>query len=153
VSEGLEERENRELIEFLTELRVVLPGVQVLFAFLLTLPFTGSFARIDGLQRVTYEVAFVASSLAVVLFVTPSAFHRIRFRKGDKEALLRISNRLVLAGLVCLGTAIVAAVGLVAELVMKGAAALIITACIGVAIVALWFALPVSRAFTHGDEG
>jgi amino acid transporter len=144
--EDPQERENRELIELLNEVRIVLPGIQVLFAFLLTLPFTGGFSQIDGFESFTYQVAFVASSLAAVMLIAPSAFHRVRFRKGDKEALLEISNRVVLAGLVALGVAIVSAVSLVAELVMSRAVALAVIVAVAVAIVGLWFALPISRA-------
>ena len=74
------ERVDRELIEFLNEVRVVLPGVQVLFASLLTLPFTGTFKTIDGAERTAYTIAFFATALAVALMITPSSFHRLRFR-------------------------------------------------------------------------
>ena len=117
------ERVDRELIEFLNEVRVVLPGVQVLFAFLLTLPFTGTFGEIDGAERIAYIVAFFATALSSVLLITPTSFHRLRFRKGDKEQILRSSNRLVLAGIASLGVAVVAVVWLVAELLFKDALA------------------------------
>ena len=117
------ERVDRELIEFLNEVRVVLPGVQVLFAFLLTLPFTGTFKTIDGAERTAYTIAFFATALAVALMITPSSFHRLRFRKGDKEQVLRTSNRLLLAGIASLAVAMTAVVWLVAELLFREAVA------------------------------
>src|SRR5262245_66691780 len=91
---------NRELIELLNELRVALAGVTVLFAFLLTLPFSSRFAQLNGLQQNTLIFAFFAAAAAVVTLVMPTAFHRIRWRHGDKEALLRMSNRLAVIGMV-----------------------------------------------------
>lgn len=144
------ERVDRELIEFLNEVRVVLPGVQVLFAFLLTLPFTGTFSDINGAERFAYNVAFFATALAAVLMITPTSFHRLRFRKGDKEEILRTSNRLILAGIVCLGVAIVAVVWLVSELVFTPSIAIVICIVSALIVVALWFALPLSRRFVEG---
>ncbi len=144
------ERVDRELIEFLNEVRVVLPGVQVLFAFLLALPFTGTFSEIDGAERVAYNVAFFATALSAVLMITPTAFHRLRFRKGDKEEILRTSNRLILAGIFCLGVAIVAVVWLVSELVFTPSVAIVICIVSAVIVIALWFALPLSRRFAEG---
>ena len=88
-NETQDERENRELIELLNEVRVVLPGVQVLVAFLLTLAFSSAFETIDDVEKFTYLVAFFSTAGASILLMTPTAFHRIRFRQGDKEALLR----------------------------------------------------------------
>lgn len=144
------ERVDRELIEFLNEVRVVLPGVQVLFAFLLTLPFTGTFSDIDGAERIAYNVAFFSTALAAALMITPSSFHRLRFRKGDKEQILRASSRLVLAGIVCLGVAMVAVVWLVAELVFTPRIANVIGIVSAVIVIGLWFALPLSRRFAQG---
>ncbi|MDH4112863.1 MAG: DUF6328 family protein [Actinomycetota bacterium] len=144
------ERIDRELIEFLNEVRVVLPGVQVLFAFLLTLPFTGKFAEITGGERVAYTIAFFSTTLAAVLMITPSAFHRLRFRKGDKEAILRMSSRLILAGIAFLGIAIVSVVWLVTELVFSSSTANVVGPITALVIVSLWLALPLSRRFSEG---
>ncbi len=84
-----EERVNRELIELLNELRVALPGVQVLFAFLLAVPFSQRFAETTELQRDTYMVALLSTLAGSVFLIAPTAYHRIRFRDRDKEALLR----------------------------------------------------------------
>ena len=144
------ERVDRELIEFLNEVRVVLPGVQVLFAFLLTLPFAGTFEEIDGAERVAYIVAFFATALSAVLMITPTSLHRLRFRKGDKEEILRTSNRLVLAGIVSLGVAMVAAVWLVAERVFTPSIANVIGIASALILITLWFALPLRRRFVEG---
>jgi len=92
-TETQKERRDRELIELLNELRVVLTGVQVLFAFLLTLPFTDRFRDLVPTQRLMFSVAFTATAMASVLLMAPTAYHRIRFRQRDKERMLRWSNR------------------------------------------------------------
>jgi cobalamin synthase len=136
---------DRELGELLNELRLGLPGVTVLFAFLLTLPFAARFEQLSGAQQAAYYVAFFSSAIAMVCLVTPSAFHRARWRRGDKEAILRASNRLALAGFAFLAVALVSAVLLVSELVLPRPLSLVATAVIGVLVLALWFGLPVSR--------
>jgi cobalamin synthase len=136
---------DRELGELLNEVRVGLPGVTVLFAFLLTLPFAARFQRLSGAQQTAYYVAFYSAAIAMVCLVTPSAFHRIRWRRGDKEAILRASNRVVLAGFACLAVALVASVLLVSELVLPEPLPFIAAAVVGVLALALWFGLPVSR--------
>ena len=144
-NETQDERENRELIELLNELRVVLPGVQVLFAFLLTIAFSSKFATISHVERVTYMVAFFSTALTSVFLMTPTVFHRIRFRKGDKEALLRFTNRYVLAAMGCLSVAMVSVIWLVCELALSQATANLIAVISAVVIVGLWFAIPVWR--------
>jgi O-antigen/teichoic acid export membrane protein len=144
------ERVDRELIEFLNEVRVVLPGVQVLFAFLLTLPFTGTFKTITGYERFAYILAFFSTALAAVLMITPTSFHRLRFRKGDKEQIIRTSNRLILAGIACLGVAIVSVVWLVSELLFTNDLANAIAIVSALIVIALWLVLPLQRRFRHG---
>ena len=145
--ESDKERVDRELIEFLNEVRVVLPGVQVLFAFLLTLPFTGRFGSLDSGQKVAYQIAFYAIALAAVLMISPTALHRLRFRRGDKEYILKTSNRMILLGLVALAIGMVSTVWLVSELLFKQGTANAI-AVVALALVAgLWFLLPMSRRF------
>lgn len=136
-------RENRELIELLNELRILLPGVQVLFAFLLTVPLTGRFANLSRFEKGMYLCAFFASAAAAVMLTAPTAFHRIQWRRGDKEALLIVSNRLAVAGLGFLAVAMVAVVGLVSNLVTSNGVALELTAGVAIIIVVLWFAIPI----------
>jgi amino acid transporter len=149
--ESNKERLDRELIEFLNEIRIVLPGVQVLFAFLLTLPFTGTFDRTDPQERFAYIVAFFSAAFAAVIMITPTAFHRLRFRLGDKEAILRASNRLFLAGITCLGVAMVAVVWLVSEIVFDERIASFIGIAAAIIVIALWYVLPLRRRFL-GDR-
>jgi hypothetical protein len=135
-------RLDRELLELLNELRVVLPGVQALFAFLLIVPFNERFATVTGRERAVYVVALLASALACVLFITAPAFHRMRFRRHDKAQLLRIGNRCAIAGMATLAVAMVAAVFLVTEVLLGDRWAALLTAGIGVPIVVLWWVVP-----------
>src|SRR6185312_15038118 len=119
VADGVEKRSkdelNRELIELLNELRVALPGVQVLFAFLLTVPFANGWTRTTDLQRDLYFVTLLLTALATIFLIAPSAYHRIRFRSHDKLALIVYANRFVVAGLVLLALAMSCAGTLVTD--------------------------------------
>src|SRR6266542_3312714 len=108
--EGEKERRDRELIELLNELRVVLPGVQVLFAFLLTVPFSNGYSRMTDLQRDVYFVTFLATTIATVLLIAPSTYHRNMIRWGDKERMLFTANRMTIAGTAFLAVAMASAV-------------------------------------------
>ena len=147
--ESKDERENRELIELLNEVRVVLPGVQVLFAFLLTLAFSSAFKTIDSIERFTYLLAFFSTAGASVLLMAPTTFHRIRFRQGDKEALLRLATQFTLAGMGLLAVAMVAGIWLVSEKVLSQQAANVVGVISIVVIVFLWFAIPIWRRARH----
>ena len=100
--ESKEERVNRELIELLNELRVALPGVQVLFAFLLAVPFSQRFAEVTDVQKDAYMVALLCTMAGSVFLIAPAAHHRIRFRDPDKESLLKLSNAFAIVGTVFL---------------------------------------------------
>ena len=97
--EDAKERIDRELIELLNELRVALPGVQVLFAFMLVVPFSQRLLESDAVERWIYFAAFIAAALGAALLIAPSSYHRLRFRQGDKERMLHTSNRLLLSGM------------------------------------------------------
>jgi RsiW-degrading membrane proteinase PrsW (M82 family) len=144
--EDEEERLDRELIELLNELRVALPGVQVLFAFLLTVPFTSRFARVDDLQQDAYLVALVATAIASVLLMAPTAHHRIRFRERDKEALIRTANRLAIAGTVCVAVGMTAAVFLVTDVLFKKPLTAVVTGFVAGCFVWFWYGIPLLRA-------
>jgi hypothetical protein len=139
--ETRKERSNRELIELLNELRVALPGVQVLFAFMITVPFTSGFAKTTAFQRDVFFVAFLATATASALFIAPSAFHRLRFRVEDKERIVLVSNGLAIGGLLFLVVAIVAVVLLVSDFIFGRTTAVAATATIGSVLVILWFGL------------
>ena len=108
--ESRDERLDRELIELLNELRVALPGVQVLFAFLLAVPFSQRFEQLTAVQEDVFFAAFLCTAVATALLIAPSVYHRLRWRKRDKDQILRTSNRLAIAGTAFLAAAIVAVV-------------------------------------------
>jgi uncharacterized protein DUF6328 len=143
-----EERVNRELIELLNELRVALPGVQVLFAFLLAVPFSQRFADVTDLQKDAYMVALLSTLAGSVFLIAPTAYHRIRFRDRDKEALLRISNVFAIVGVVCLAIGMTAVVFLVTDLLFKAATTALVTAGTAALFASVWFVLPLLRKTT-----
>ena len=141
-----DERLDRELIELLNELRVVLPGVQVLFAFLLTVPFTNRFQSITDTQEQIFFVTFLLTMVATGLLIAPSAYHRLRWRRHDKEQLLVTSNRLAISGMVVLALALSGAVFLVSDVLFESIAAVtLVTAATVVFLFWFWYGLPLMR--------
>jgi hypothetical protein len=149
--EAPDERLNRELIELLNELRVALPGVQVLFAFLLIVPFSDRFQDLTGSQRAFYFATFVGTTVATGLFMAPTAYHRIRFREGDKERMLRTSNRFAVVGIGFLALSVTMAVVLTADLLFGLATAAMIGLATFAFLVWVWFAIPVARKLRDED--
>jgi Family of unknown function (DUF6328) len=143
-------RLNRELIELLNELRVMLPGVQVLFAFLLTVPFSSRYHALTDRQQAIYFATFVCTTIATGLFMTPTAYHRIRFRQGDKERILRTSNRFMIVGIGFLAIAITLAFVLISDLLFGLGIAIALGAAVLVFLVWAWFAIPLSRRVRDG---
>jgi Family of unknown function (DUF6328) len=139
------ERLNRELIELLNELRVALPGVQVLFAFLLAVPFTPRFQDVTASEKWAFFASFLCTAAASVLLIAPSAYHRLRWREHDKEHLLEIANRLTIAGLSFLALAMTGVVFLITELLFGLASAVPITALAAVSFSWFWYVLPLLR--------
>jgi Family of unknown function (DUF6328) len=145
-AESQEERLNRELIELLNELRVVLPGVQVLFAFLLTVPFTNQFQRVTHEQELVFFVTFLLTTIATILLISPSAYHRVRWRQKDKEQMLRTANRLAISGLAFLAAALTGAVYLVTDLLFASAAVVyLVTAAAAALVFWFWYGLALMR--------
>ena len=130
------ERDDRNLIELLQELRVAGLGVQVLFGFLLSIPFTTRFVKLSHAQHGLYVAA---------LLLAPVAYHRLVFRRHQKEQLVRDANTLAILGLAAVGPAVSAAVLLVLSYVARGLPAVIITVFIVCLFAGLWFALPLAR--------
>jgi predicted membrane channel-forming protein YqfA (hemolysin III family) len=143
--ESRDERLDRELIELLNELRVLLPGVQVLFAFLLTVPFTNRFSSITNEQRQVFFATFLCTTAATALLIAPSAYHRLRWRQHDKEQMLATANRLSIGGMVFLTLALVGASYLVAELLFHATAAVLVTAAVAGFFAWFWWGLPLLR--------
>jgi amino acid transporter len=144
--ESKDDQHNRELIELLNELRVALPGVQVLFAFMLAVPFANGFPKLDKFDRNIFFVAFIATALSTVLLIAPSSYHRLRWRTHDKERLLVISNWLTIAGLACLAVAITSAVFVITDFLFDRAWAAAFTAFIAACFLLLWYGLPLAAA-------
>jgi uncharacterized protein DUF6328 len=140
-------RVDRELIELLNELRVALPGVQVLFAFLLTLPFTQRFAEITTAQRDVYFASFLAAAAASALLIAPSAYHRLHFRGGaaDKERMLLTANRLAIGGTAFLAVAISGTVFVVTDVLFRWGAAALVTGAVAGLFGWFWYGLPLTR--------
>jgi cation transport ATPase len=139
------ERDDRNLAELLQELRVTGLGVQVLFGFLLSLPFTNRFARLSQGQRELYLATLVLAALATALLLGPVAYHRLVFRRGQKERLVRAASVMAIAGLVAVGLAVSAAVLLVTGYVASSLPAILITVFVACAFGLLWFAFPLAR--------
>jgi hypothetical protein len=140
-----ESRQDRELIELLNELRVALPGIQVLFAFLLTVPFSQRFSVVTSVQKNVYFVAFLCAAGATAFLIAPTAYHRIQFRGGDKEKMLRISNGLAIAGLVLLAGSIGCVVFFISDVLFNGPIVVLATVANALLFVVLWWALPLYR--------
>jgi hypothetical protein len=138
---------DRELIELLNELRVVLPGVQVLFAFLLAVPFANGWQKVTEAQTWAYMVALVATTVGSILLIAPSAYHRLRWREGDKEQMLRTANRLAIAGTAFLAAGMTAALFLVTDIVFHWAFTIVLTTLVAVLFAWFWYGLPLSRRF------
>jgi hypothetical protein len=140
--ESPKERVDRELIELLNGLRVILPGVQVLLAFLLTVPFSARFEQASSRDQILYFVTVLITVAATGALTMPAAYHRIRFRQGDKERMLRISNVFAIVGLALLTLAMASVVFLITS-VLYGLAAAVPVALVALAVLALsWFGVP-----------
>lgn len=136
------ERLNRELDQLLGELRIALPGVQVLLAFLLTVPFAEGFHRVRGESRALFVAAIVLAASASVLLIAPTVHHRLRFRDGTKEAMIAMANRLTIIGVTCIGLAIGCAAYVVGDAAFAASPARWIGPALVVLAGATWFGLP-----------
>ena len=143
--ESKEEQLDRELIELLNELRVALPGVQVLFAFLLGVPFTQRFGEVTDIQKDVYFLTFLSTATATALLIAPSAYHRLDWRRGDKEHLLVVSNRLAISGTVFLALAISGAVFVVTDILFDPTSAAVVAAVTAAFFGWFWYGLPLLR--------
>jgi prolipoprotein diacylglyceryltransferase len=145
------ERIDRNLGELLQELRVATMGVQVLFGFLLAIPFTTRFADLDDWQQGLFTVDLVLSALAIALLAAPVAHHRLLFRRHAKASILRVANGLAIVGLVTVGLAISGSVLLVVSFVNGALTAWVVTAATAVVVFGLWFAFPLSNHAPDDD--
>jgi hypothetical protein len=139
------ERDDRNLAELLQELRVAGLGVQVLFGFLLSLPFTNRFSRLGSGQRGLYLADLVLAAVATALLLGPVAYHRLVFRRGQKEALVKAASVMAIGGLIAVGLAVSVSVLLVASFVVSVVPAVLMTALVACMFGLLWFAFPLTR--------
>ena len=150
--ESERQRVNRELLELLGELRVALPGVQVLFAFLLAVPFQARFADASTFQRDVYFATLVLSALASVLLIAPSALHRLNFRTVDKRRIVFLSNSLVVWGLLVLALAMTGVMLLIGDVLFGRVAAVVIAAAAASVFGFFWWLLPVMEGRRSGPD-
>jgi hypothetical protein len=143
----------RQLGELLAELRVALPGVTVLFAFLLTLPFTSRFSDLSSGQDAAYYTGLLSAAISAVLFIAPSAMHRIEHDDGgERRTLVQTSTWCAIAGSVFLITSMLASLYLVVDIVYEDAMAGISVAIVGVLALVLWYALPLAKTLSRRNR-
>lgn len=143
--ESVAQRADRNIAELTQELRVVGLGVQVLFGFLLSLPFTMRFAKLGAAQRDLYLTSLVLAAVATMLLIGPVAYHRLVFRRGMKEQLVRFANAMAILGLAAVAAAVLIAVLLVTDFVAGALAAGLITAALACMLGGLWFVVPLTQ--------
>jgi hypothetical protein len=144
-AEDESERLERQLGELLQETRVVMPGVQVLFGFLLAVPFQQRFGHTTAFQRDVYLVAVLLAAAATICFIAPTAYHRILFQRRDKPHLIRVANVFLIAGIGFLALAMTAAVLLVTDALFSSTTAALVAGLLGAAFAWSWLAYPLSR--------
>jgi hypothetical protein len=140
-----QERLNRRLIELLNEIRVAMPGVQVLFGFLLAVPFQQRFAEATAFQRDVYFFTLVASALATALFIAPTAYHRMMFGEGDRPHIIKVGTRLLILGLIALALAMNGAVLLICDVLFGPVTVVVTTVATTSVFVWLWFGMGLLR--------
>jgi uncharacterized protein DUF6328 len=140
-------RIDRELIELLNELRVALPGVQVLFAFLLILPFQAGFSKVDALATDVFFAGMVSAAISIVVLIAPATYHRLNMRRGtdEKEEMLFTSSKLALLGTAFLGISIGCSLFVVTDVLFGSAAALAVAVVIVALTAGLWYVMPLWR--------
>jgi hypothetical protein len=140
-----EEKRDRQMLELLNELRVALPGVQILFGFLLTVPFAQGFERVTTLQRTLFYATLLATATSTICLIAPSAIHRLRFHKHDRVFIIESANRFVIAGLIFLAMAIVLAIAMVTDFLYDDWITWAAPTAIALALFVIWFLRPLLR--------
>ena len=144
------ERADRNMGELLQELRVALPGVQVLFAFLFSVPFAARFDQVSPFEEKVYLATLLCAACASVMLIGPSAYHRLNFSRGDKAHIVAVANRMAIVGFVMLGLASSGAVLMVCSFVFGGVTAAVATAGVALLTAVIWFAIPLARRLRRG---
>jgi hypothetical protein len=144
------DRTERQMAELLQELRVALPGVQILFAFLLTVPFAQGFTRVTSFQKDLFFATLLCTAISTACLIAPTATHRLRFHQRDRNYVIEVAHKLTIAGLVFLALAILGALTLITDFLYDGAARWIWPALVAVVIAVLWFIRPALRRGSSG---
>jgi Family of unknown function (DUF6328) len=139
------ERIDRNLQEMLGELRVALPGVQVLFAFLLVVPFNQRFGEVTSFQKGIYFVTLMVTTASAICLIAPSVHHRLEFRRQDKNQIVTTGNRIVIVGLALLAVAMSGAVLFITDVLYGPTTTAVVAACVALAFGVLWYAVPLRR--------
>jgi L-asparagine transporter-like permease len=147
-----EERESRRLLELLNELRVALTGVQIMFAFLLTVPFTQRFAQVTAFQRIVYFVTLLCAAAATALLISPSAHHRMLFRRHQKHQLIVLGNTLTIVGLGFLALAMTGVILLITDVLFKTPTVVVVTALVATMFITLWYLVPLARRLSSESD-
>ena len=148
-SESLEERLQREHEQLFHELRAIIPGGQVLFAFLLTVAFSERFRELDQHQRWVYYLTFLTVGVSLLLLLAPASFHRVQFRRGDKEAMMRIANVEALIALVLISLSVAGTMFLITDLMFSASAAIGVAAVMWVVTGLVWWGVPMRRRLSE----
>ena len=143
--ESEKERVDRNLQELLGELRVALPGVQVLFAFLLIVPFNQGFTSINQTQRTVFFVTLLVATAACVCLIAPTIHHRIEFRQQDKQRIVIAANRLAIVGLTLLAVAMSGAIVLITDILYRSTTVAVVAGALVLLFGAIWYAVPIRR--------
>ena len=139
------ERLDRNLIELLNELRVALPGVQVLFAFLLAVPFATGFKQVTEFQKELFFATLALTALSTAFLIAPSAYHRLLFRHSDKSHIVFLANKFAIIGLGFMALAISSALMLITDFLFSRTFAVVVTAIALLVFTSLWYAAPLIR--------
>jgi hypothetical protein len=142
MSETEMEKTDRQLLELLNELRVALPGAQVLLGFLLTAPFATRFGRTSHLDRIVLFACTIVTAAGIVLLMAPTVYHRIRWTEGGKQDVIRVGHQLFLLGMGCLAIGIVCTIFVLGDVLYGLAAALAATAFTAALVVSTWYLQP-----------
>ena len=143
--ESQPERLDRNTVELLNELRIAGTGIQVMFAFLLILPFNTGWKQVDSFERTVYFVTLLVVALAAFLLLAPPIHHRLLFRHGEKPFLITVGNYMAIGGMICLGLGFIGILVLVSDVVVGGAAPAVVGVLAAAMIAGLWFVLPLVR--------
>jgi uncharacterized protein DUF6328 len=140
-----DDKQDRQMIELLNELRIALPGVQILFGFLLTVPFAQGFQRVTDVQKGLFYATLLCTTISTICFIAPSATHRLRFHQGDRQYVIETANKYTIFGLIFLAVAIVLALLMITDVLYAGTAVFAFPAVVALTLVSVWFVRPLVR--------